>query len=102
MSIEELNEEIYYKVVNEDDSGLNQVRLVLNRFRGVEYLHLRNYYLDFEGDWYPTNKGFCTPLDLATVSNLFIGLAEVMSLAESRKTIEEFFGDVIRQVYAED
>lgn len=87
----------YYKIINEAD--FEQLRLTISRFKGVEYLSLREYFLDFEGDWCPTKKGLTTPLDLDTVTNLFVGLAEVLSLAETRSTIEEFFGDIIRDVY---
>ena len=37
---------IYERVINEKDT--EQVRLVINTFRGVEYLSLRKYYLDFD------------------------------------------------------
>jgi hypothetical protein len=93
------NGEIYYKIVSETPTS--QIRLVVNIFNEVEYIHLREYYLDFDGEWLPTSKGFSTKLDISIVQNLFEGLAEIMSLAESREVIEELFGDVIRNVYFE-
>jgi hypothetical protein len=60
---------------------------------------LREYYLDFEEDWKPSNKGISIPLDLETSKELFVGLSEILSLAESKQVLEEFFGEIIRDVY---
>ena len=42
--------EVYEKVIYQNAEGTEQVRLTINEFRGIEYLHLRKYYLDFDGD----------------------------------------------------
>ena len=39
--------EIYEKIISETEDGTEQIRLTINTFRGIEYLHLRKYYLDF-------------------------------------------------------
>ena len=41
--------EIYQTIISEKESGDEQVRLTINEFKGVEYIHLRKYYLDFDG-----------------------------------------------------
>jgi len=93
-----LNEdEPYTKIINE--SEYTQLRLSISRFRGIEYVSLREYFLDFDGEWYPSKKGITSPLDLDTITNLFVGMAEILSLAESREVIENFFGDIIRDIY---
>ena len=46
---------IYERVINETDT--QQIRLVINTFRGVEYLSLRKYYLDFD-KWFLKNHNF--------------------------------------------
>ena len=38
-----------------------QLRLTVNEFRGVQYLHIRKYFLDFEGEWVPTKDGISMP-----------------------------------------
>jgi len=91
--------EVYERVIWQDESGFNQVRLTINEFRGVEYLHLRKYFLDFEGDFQPSNQGLAIPLEVESTRELFIGLSEIMSLAENRACIEEFFGDIIKEIY---
>lgn len=95
----ETGEEIFSRVIHQDEPGLIQVRLVINNFRGIEYLHLRKYYLDFDGEWLPSNKGICIALELESAKELFIGFAEILSLAESKEVIEEYFGEIIREVY---
>ena len=73
--------EQYNKVVHEYEDG-RQVRLTINTFNGKEYLHLREYYLNFDGDAMPSTKGISIPLDLTNSYELFIGLVEILSLAE--------------------
>mgnify|MGYP001551743941 CR=1 FL=1 len=91
--------EVYERVIWEDDVKHNQIRLVVNTFRGVEYLHLRKYYLDFEEEWRPSGDGIAFPLEVDNTRELFTGLAEIISLAESREVIEELFGDLIQGLY---
>ena len=55
---------IYERVINEKDN--QQIRLVINTFRGVEYLSLRKYYLDFDEEWLPSKEGITMPVDFLT------------------------------------
>ena len=63
--------EVYEKIVSENDEGTEQVRLTVNEFRGTEYLHLRKYYLDFEGDFKPSKDGVALRLDFNNSKLLF-------------------------------
>ena len=60
---------------------------------------MRKYYLDFEEEWKPTRDGISMPLDFDNSRNLFVGLVEILSLAESKEIIEEHFGDLIQDLY---
>jgi hypothetical protein len=71
----------------------------MSEFRDVEYLHLRKYYQDFDEEWKPSNEGISMPLDLHNSRELFSGLVEILSLAESRSVIEEHFSDLIKDLY---
>ena len=88
---------IYERVINEKDNI--QVRLVINTFRGVEYLSLRKYYLDFEEEWLPSKEGISIPLDLDNTQELFTGLVEILSLAESKSIIEYEFKEILDEIY---
>ena len=89
--------DVYSRIISEGEH--RQVRLTVNEFRGVEYLHLREYYLDFEEEWLPSDKGISISLELDTSRELFIALSEILSLAESKQVVEQFFGETIREIY---
>lgn len=89
----------YEKVIHYDEAKETQVRLVVNEFRGVEYLHVRKYFLDFEEEWRAGREGVAMPLDLSNSRELFAGLIEILSLAESKDILEEFFKDYIDEMY---
>lgn len=91
------DEEVFWKVIHETPD--KQVRLVINEFRGIEYLHLREYYLDFEEVWLPSNKGVSMPLTLDNSKNLFAGMLEILSLAESKDLIKEHFKELLEDTY---
>mgnify|MGYP000029415716 FL=1 len=91
--------ELFERVISYDSEKLIQVRLTVSTFRGVEYLSLRQYYLDFNEEWKPTPKGISMPLTIENSRELFIGLTEILSLAESKSIIEEEFKDIISDLY---
>jgi TPP-dependent indolepyruvate ferredoxin oxidoreductase alpha subunit len=88
---------VYEKIIQESEH--DQLRLVVSTFRGVEYLSLRKYYLDFDEDWKPSNQGITIPIDMENTRNLFQGLVEILSLAESKAIIEENFRDLLDEIY---
>ena len=91
--------EIYEKIVSENVNGTEQIRLTINEFRGVEYIHLRKYYLDFEGDFKPSKDGVAMPLDFENSKALFEGLVEILSLAEAKQILETHFKDILDKIY---
>ena len=91
--------EVYEKVVHYDEDKETQVRLTVSTFRGIEYIHLRKYYLSFEEEWCPTPDGIAFPLDFKNSRELFTGLLEILSLAESKELIEEHFSDILQDIY---
>ena len=51
---------IYEKMIQETEH--EQVKLVINTFRGVEYISIRKYYLDFDEEFKPSNQGITIPM----------------------------------------
>jgi len=99
MEIHEAPEK-YERVIHYDPVKELQVRLTVSDFRGIEYLSLRKYYLDFyTEDWMPSKEGVTMPIDLSNSKELFIGLTEILSLAESKEVIEENFADLLTAIY---
>ncbi len=91
--------EIYEKIISETKEGTEQIRLTINEFRGVEYLHLRKYYLDFEGEFKPSKDGVAMALDFENSKALFEGLVEILSLAEAKGILETHFKDILDKIY---
>jgi len=90
---------VYEKIVHYNEDKEIQVRLTVNTFRGIEYLHLRKYYLAFSEEWLPSPEGIAMELDLDNSRELFAGLVEILSLAESKDILEEHFKDFLDQIY---
>ena len=93
------DDDIYERIILEQENKEIQWRLVVSKFRDTEYLHLRKYYLDFEGTYMPTKEGACIPFELNSLSNLFEALVEILSLAESKGSIEKHFKGLIKDLY---
>lgn len=91
--------ELYERVIHYDSVKEVQIRLTVSTFRGVEYLSIRKYYLDFFEEWKPTPEGISMPIDFSNSKELFIGLTEILSLAESKEIIEENFKELIQDIY---
>lgn len=91
--------EMYERVIHHDTEKHIQIRLTVSTFRGVEYLSLRKYYLDFHEEWKPTPDGISMPITIENSKELFIGLTEILSLAESKSIIEEEFKEIISDLY---
>ena len=91
--------EIYEKIISEKESGTEQIRLTINEFRGVEYLRLRKYYLDFDGNFKPSKDGVAMSLDFENSKALFEGLVEILSLAEAKQILETHFKDILDKIY---
>ena len=90
---------LYEKVIHYNEAKELQVRLTINTFRGIEYLHVRKYYLDFTEEWKTSPEGVAMELDFNNSRELFSGLLEILSLAESKEIIEEHFKDYIDEIY---
>jgi|TARA_Y100000389_G_scaffold180970_1_gene196202 hypothetical protein len=91
--------EMYEKIISENEEGTEQVKLTINTFYDVEYIHLRKYYLDFDGDFKPSKDGVAMKLDFNNSKNLFEGLVEILSLAESKSILETHFKDILDEIY---
>jgi hypothetical protein len=77
----------YEKLIYENLEKGYQYRLTVGSFREVEYLHVRKYFLSYEGDWVPTKEGASIPASIQNVYSLLDGLLEVCSKAEGVDSI---------------
>ena len=91
--------EFYSRIIHKKETGDEQVRLVVNSFRGKEYLQFRKYYLDFEGEWQPSKEGISMPLGLSNSREMFSALVEILSLTENKQEVYNHFSDLIEDLY---
>ena len=90
---------MYERIIHYNEEKEVQVRLTVSTFRGIEYLHLRKYYLAFDEEWMPSSEGIAMEIDFDNSRELFAGLVEILSLAESKEILEEHFKDFLDQIY---
>ncbi|QKN88413.1 transcriptional coactivator p15 [Vibrio phage vB_ValS_X1] len=76
-------------VIYQDEELGIQLRFTVSEFMGRHYLGIREYYLDFEGEWLPTKNGLSFPYNLDSVTRLYSAFASIMAQAEvSQEVIE--------------
>ena len=92
-----MENEPYYRIIQVKEDA--QIRLSINTFREVDYISLREYYLDFDEEWQPTKKGITLPLTIPITRELFAGLVEILSLEESKSILKDHFSDLLDEVY---
>ena len=86
-----MSDVMYEKIISENIEKGSQLRLVVNVFRDVEYIHLRKYFLSYEGDWVPTKEGASMPYTIQSAFALLDGLIEILANEESIDSVNTHF-----------
>lgn len=86
---------LYEKILSENLDKGSQLRLVVNRFRDVEYLHIRKYFLSYDEGFIPSKEGISMPATIASIYALLDGLVEICSYEESIDAVIKHFGEKI-------
>lgn len=87
--------ELYEKLIYQNDDKFYQVCLVVNEFRGVQYLHLRKYFLSYEGKYVPSKEGISMAASISNIFALLDGLLEIVSKEEAIEAINTYFSNKI-------
>lgn len=90
-----MSEPVFEKVLFEHPDKGYQIRLVLNEFRDVEYLHLRKYFMSFDEGFIPTKEGVSIPVSIQSVHTLLDGLIEIVAKVESLDSIQSHLAEKI-------
>lgn len=85
------SELLYEKILFENLEKGFQYRLTVNEFREVQYIHIRKYFLSYEGEFVPTKEGAAIPASIQNTFALLDGLVEICSKQESLDSILEYF-----------
>lgn len=84
---------LYEKLVYENEAKGYQLKLVVNEFRGVQYVHLRKYFLSYEGEYIPSREGVSMEASMDNILSLLDGLIEICSYEETKDTIAKHFNE---------
>ena len=87
--------QLYEKLIYENLEKGFQYRLTVSEFREVEYIHVRKYFLSYEGEWIPTKEGASIPASIQNVYQLLDGLLEICSKSEGVDAIATHLMDKI-------
>lgn len=87
--------ELYEKLIYQNDDKFYQLRLVVNEFRGKQYIHIRKYFLTFEGEYMASKEGISMEASISNIFSLLDGMLEIVSKEEAIGVITEYFGSKI-------
>lgn len=87
--------ELYEKLIYENQDKFYQLRLVVNEFRGKQYVHIRKYFMTYEGDYQASREGISMEASMNNIFSLLDGLMEICSKEESVTLINQYFSDKI-------
>lgn len=93
-----MSEVLYEKIISENEEKGIQLRLVLNTFRDVEYLHLRKYFMSYDEGYVPSKEGASMPATISNVYALLDGLIEICSARESTDSIVKHFKNKLEEL----
>ena len=82
---------LYEKTIFENLEKGFQYKLTVSEFREVQYLHIRKYFLSYEGDFVPTKEGAAIPATIQNTFALLDGLIEICSAEESLDAVCKHF-----------
>jgi hypothetical protein len=89
------SEELFSRTIYENELKGFQLRVVANLFRDVEYLHIRKYFLTFEGEYAPSKEGISIPMSIQNIYAILDSLIELCAKAETVDSITKHFQDKI-------
>lgn len=85
--------ELYEKLVYQNDDKFYQLRLVVNEFKGKQYIHIRKYFLTYEGEYQASKEGISMEASISNIFSLLDGLMEIVSKEEAISLIDEYFSN---------
>jgi hypothetical protein len=89
------SEILYEKIIYENEAKGEQLRLVVNIFKDVQYIHIRKYFLSFEDGYIPSREGISMAASIQNIFGLLDGLMEICSYEENVDVITKHFSDKI-------
>lgn len=94
------SDELYEKLIYDNQDKFYQLRLVVNEFRGKQYVHVRKYFMTYEGDYQASREGISMEASMNNIFSLLDGLIEICSKEEAVDVINKYFGDKLKELEA--
>lgn len=85
--------ELYEKLIYQNDDKFYQLRLVVNEFKGKQYIHIRKYFLTYEGEYQASKEGVSMEASISNIFALLDGMMEIVSKEEALNLIDEYFSN---------
>lgn len=86
----------YNRIIEENmDKGF-QVRLVINEFKGTDYIQLRKYFLTYEGDWQASREGISIPASIENIYGILDGMLDICAKAEGEDIIRHYAAKILK------
>jgi len=87
---------LYEKLIYENEAKAYQLKLVVNEFKDIQYIHIRKYFLSYEGEYVPSKEGVSMEASLYNIFALLDGLLDIVSHAEADEAINKYFKDKLK------
>lgn len=90
-----MSDDLYEKLIYQNDDKFYQLKLVVNEFREKYYVHIRKYFLSYDGEYIPSKEGVSMEASLHNIFSLLDGLMEIASNEECTELVNKYFTDKI-------
>ena len=80
--------DLYEKLIYNNEDKFYQLRLVVNEFREKHYIHVRKYFMTYEGDYQASKEGISMEASITNILSLLDGLIEIVSKEEAKESID--------------
>lgn len=90
-------DDVYEKLIAQNDEKFYQVKLVVSEFREKYYLSLRKYFLSFDEGYVASKEGLSMEYEMDSSLALLEGLLEIIPLGECKHLLEKKLAEVVSE-----
>lgn len=84
---------MYEKLIYEDELKGIQLKLVLDTFKDIEYLHIRKYYMSYDSGYVPSKEGVSIPANIDSIRSLLEALIDICAKAEVHQLVTDIINE---------
>ena len=91
---------LYQRLIYENTDKFYRLYLTVSEFRDKYYLHIRKYFLSYEGEYIPSKEGISLELGIDNISQLLLGLIEISAQAEVLDAVQQVMREHLKSELA--